>query len=299
MISLMNHINSDRDNPLFALAFSSEGELYGYLETKTLDVLLMDENISLDESKVPVACRMIFMTRDRVDGSEEISHNRIFKYSRARNISSEILRYMNIDDTDRRRKLFRSYAVISPIGRCGKTNLAVSLCMNDEVRGGLYVGMEEYSAFHDHEDVLANVIYLVKQRSPDLTGYMEQNIVELEEYSVLGYLGSYIDALELDTEDVVWLIDEFRRWGRYTTVVFDMGQAVLKDLEILGAFDEIMVPELKDELSQDKLGMFERVLERRELGKIARRLHRLNVPLAVPGSAEMLRFIESEIGSRR
>ena len=82
MISLMNHINSDRDNPLFALAFSSEGELYGYLETKTLDVLLMDENIPLDESKVPVACRMIFMTRDRVDGSEEISHNRIFKYSR-------------------------------------------------------------------------------------------------------------------------------------------------------------------------------------------------------------------------
>jgi hypothetical protein len=75
----MNHINSDRDNPLFALAFSSEGELYGYLETKTLDVLLMDENIPLDESKVPVACRMIFMTRDRVDGSEEISHNRIFK----------------------------------------------------------------------------------------------------------------------------------------------------------------------------------------------------------------------------
>ena len=222
---------------------------------------------------------MIFMTRDRVDGSEEISHNRIFKYSRVRNISSEILRYMNIDDTDRRRKLFRSYAVISPIGRCGKTNLAVSLCMNDEVRGGLYVGMEEYSAFHDHEDVLANVIYLVKQRSPDLTGY--------------------IDALELDTEDMVWLIDEFRRWGRYTTVVFDMGQAVLKDLAILGAFDEIMVPELKDELSQDKLGMFERVLERRELGKIARRLHRLNVPLAVPGSAEMLRFIESEIGSRR
>ena len=139
----------------------------------------------------------------------------------------------------------------------------------------------------------------MKQRSPDLTGYMEQNIVELEEYSVLGYLGSYIDALELDTEDMVWLIDEFRRWGRYTTVVFDMGQAVLKDLAILGAFDEIMVPELKDELSQDKLGMFERVLERRELGKIARRLHRLNVPLAVPGSAEMLRFIESEIGSRR
>ena len=128
---------------------------------------------------------------------------------------------------------------------------------------------------------------------------MEQNIVELEGYSVLGYLGSYIDALELDTEDMVWLIDEFRRWGRYTTVVFDMGQAVLKDLAILGAFDEIMVPELKDELSQDKLGMFERVLERRELGKIARWLHRLNVPLAVPGSSEMLRFIESEIGSRR
>ena len=73
MISLMNHINSDRDNPLFALAFSSEGELYGYLETKTLDVLLMDENIPLDESKVPVACRMIFMT-DRKSTRLNSSH---------------------------------------------------------------------------------------------------------------------------------------------------------------------------------------------------------------------------------
>ena len=100
MISLMNHINSDRDNPLFALAFSSEGELYGYLETKTLDVLLMDENIPLDESKVPVACRMIFMTRDRVDGSEEISHNRIFKYSRVRNISSSKLFERGVNNTN-------------------------------------------------------------------------------------------------------------------------------------------------------------------------------------------------------
>ena len=52
MISLMNHINSDRDNPLFALAFSSEGELYGYLETKTLDVLLMDESMDQKRSAI-------------------------------------------------------------------------------------------------------------------------------------------------------------------------------------------------------------------------------------------------------
>ena len=72
MISLMNHINSDRDNPLFALAFSSEGELYGYLETKTLDVLLMDENIPLDESKVPVACRSMDQKRSAITGYSNI-----------------------------------------------------------------------------------------------------------------------------------------------------------------------------------------------------------------------------------
>ena len=110
-----------------------------------------------------------------------------------------------------------------------------------------------------------------------------------------GYLKSYIDAMELDADDVRWMIGQIREWGRYTTVVFDIGQAVLKDLTILTAFDEVIVPLLDDELSFAKVKAFEEMLRRAELGKLLCRMRKVSVPMAAPGSAQMIRFIENEM----
>ena len=46
MISLMNHINSDRDNPMFALAFSTLEELCEYMSERHLDILVVDEKVA-------------------------------------------------------------------------------------------------------------------------------------------------------------------------------------------------------------------------------------------------------------
>ena len=48
MISLMNHINSDRENPMFALAFSTLEELHEYMSGRHLDILLVDEKVADD-----------------------------------------------------------------------------------------------------------------------------------------------------------------------------------------------------------------------------------------------------------
>lgn len=324
MLNLMNHINSDRNNPLFALAFSDAEELGEYVRTRGIDVLVVDEElysgIKLREN--PMKC--VYLTRYRdfactaslrhevceteasawrygsapvrvgsVDGEPVC---RVFKYSRVSDIVASIMRFMNINDPEKSRRLFKSYGVISPIGRCGKTNLAISLCMNDEVRGGLYVGMEEYGAFQEQEDIISNVIYLAKERSDRFVDYVENHVVRLEGYSVLGYMRSYTDAMELEADDMAWMLDRFQEWGRYTTVVWDMGQAVLKDLAVLGTFDEIVVPVLGDEQSKDKIKAFEELLERKELGKLVCRMKKLHVPNSAPDSPRMLSLMESEFG---
>ena len=86
-----------------------------------------------------------------------------------------------------------------------------------------------------------------------------------------------------------------REWGRYTTVAFDIGQAVLKDLTILTVFDEVLVPVLDDEISSAKVKVFEETLRRAELGKLLCRMRKVSVPAAAPGSAQMIRFIENEM----
>ena len=296
MISLMNHINSDRENPFLAMAFSGQEELRCYLHENSLDVLIIDEKLYANIWQELEAQRCVILSGERRFETKEISGAAVlFKYSRSSDIVQGIIKYMDVDVPERRRRLFRSYGVISPIGRCGKTNRAISLCMGDEVRGGLYIGMEEFSSFYDREDVISNTIYLVKERAAGFTEYVDAHTVKLDDYSVLGYMRSYLDAMELTGEDVRWMIDKFREWCRYTTVVFDIGQAVLKDLTVLSAFDMVIIPELSDEQSQEKISTFERLLESVELGKVAKRMRRVRVPNAAPGSAEMLRFIDSQV----
>lgn len=166
MMSLMNHINSDRGNPFLALAFSGRDELQGYLRANSLDILLIDEKLYVDIWQELRGQRCVVLSGKRpagTDSGSEISKygegwfggsaesgsleygeqsgggnvpGVLFKYSKARDIVRAVMKYIDADVPERRRKLFRSYGVISPVGRCGKTKLAINLCMNDEVRGG-------------------------------------------------------------------------------------------------------------------------------------------------------------------
>ena len=263
MINLMNHINSDRDNPFLSLAFSGSDELMAYLSNSSLDVLLVDEKIYVHIWQEIREQRVLILTRERTEENIDRCGETpgiLFKYSKVSDIVQMLMRYMNVDIPERSRQLFRSYGVISPIGRCGKTNLAINICMDDEVRGGLYIGLEDFSSFNDSEDVISNVIYLIKERSSGFIEYVGNHVVKLDDYSVLGYMQSYLEALELTGKDVEWMVEQLKEWGMYTTVVLDIGQAVLKDLSVLSALDVIVVPELSDEQSQEKIKTFERVL---------------------------------------
>lgn len=299
MISLMNHINSDRENPIFALAFSGADELRAYVSANGADLLVTTEELADRLKGIEVQKMYLTGYRDMADrgdrgDSGDSGVGYVFRYSRAGDIVAAMLRMLDVNERGAKGRLFRLYAVISPVGRCGKTNLALGLCMNDEVRGGLYVGMEEFSAFQDETDVMSNVMYLAKERSEGFIDYVESHVVALEGYSVLGYLRNYMDALELDAEDMAWMTGRLCEWGRFTTIVWDMGQAVLKDLNVLGTFDEVIVPVLGDELSHDKVSAFVRMLEDAELGKVARRLKKVCVPNAAPDSAAMLAFLDKE-----
>ena len=45
VIGLMNYINADKRNPIFAMAFSTEERLENYLKEHTLDALLYEESM--------------------------------------------------------------------------------------------------------------------------------------------------------------------------------------------------------------------------------------------------------------
>jgi hypothetical protein len=328
MRNLMNYINSDRNNPMFALAFSDMSKLEAYMVNHTLDLLILDED-KLEEVKL-THTRILCLSREMggaerkltsvggklADKKTEHRENMaikvgmlceepedrvhveyIYKFSKARDIVAAAVRLSGREFINRKNRVFKEFGIISPLGRCGKTNLAISLCMADEVRGGLYIGMEEYSSFQDQEDVMSNVFYLAKQRSEKFIPYVEEHVVKLESYSILGYMKSYMDAMELAASDMVWMMEKLKEWGRYSTIVWDLGQAVIKDLSILEVFDEVVMPVLDDEISVSKIKAFEEMLEREEMGKLAKRIKHVLVPETTSKDAAMMKLTEEILNS--
>lgn len=296
MMGLMNYINSDMDSPLYAIAFSSVDRLTEYLDAKNLDLLVLSED---DADKVAAGfagIKRIFLTRDYIRKEKNTSDCCfLFKYVRASLVSETAINMLGTEKVKQSCRLYRTYAVISPVGRCGKTRLAKGMCAADDVRGGLYIGMEAYSGegiCRAEEDISSNVFYLVKNRDSEIIKYLTEHIVIEENIHCIPSPCSYLDINYLYLEDISWLIEKLVEWGRYTTIVFDIGSAVLRDISCLEAFDYIVMPVLSDIISKNKKESFYSMLKGNELCKLMTRIQEINLPDADFKSSAMIRAVE-------
>ena len=296
-MGLMNYINGDYENPIFAIAFSSKEKLLDYLKENELDVLLISEE-ALEYEDIEKHTSRLNVVRLTKEHEKRKENNYIYKYSKAETIQSEIIRAYKAAEADSKSDLFRTVAVISPIGRSGKTELSKAICCLDEVRGGLYVGMEAYGEYTETDlHNMSDIVYLIKIRSEEITEYLEKYIISENGFAGIASSKTYLDIKELDKADMDWFIKVLIKWGRYTSIVFDVDGAALSDISILALFDDVIVPVLRDKTSENKLRSFRHLLEVNELGKTAGRLKEVEVPNVLYDNTEMLkcagRLVES------
>lgn len=287
----MNFINGDYENSIFAIAFSSKKNLLDYLNGNELDVLLISEEALKDEDigNNTSGLNIVRLAEEQKSQNEQ---GYVYKYSKGEVIQNEIIRAYKMTETDIKSGIYKTFAVISPIGRSGKTELSKAICCLDEVRGGIYVGMEVYGELEETESNLhgmSEMAYLIKIRSEDISEYLDEYVIPENDFSKLVSPKSYFDIRDLDKDDIKWFIDALIKWGKYTSIVFDMDGASLSDISILALFDEVIVPVLKDTVSENKLKSFKELLNMQELGKVVGRLREVEVPNVPYNSTEMIR----------
>ena len=226
--------------------------------------------------------------------SEHSAENVICKYEDADKIVQDILRFFRAGCKSLSSELFCSYAVISPLGRCGKTRLSKCICYLDEVRGGLYIGFEAYglpAVIGEAQEryTMSELAYLIKTRSDQILDYVERSVIADGKMGVIDSPRSYLDIRNLDAADMCWFLDRLYAWGRYTTIVCDIDGGVLGDSSVLEAFDHVIVPVFDEAYAKEKVKVFRNCLKRQELGKIVSRMKCVEVPNAEYDSAEMIR----------
>lgn len=243
-------------------AFTDREVLKDYLNSGKLDILAGTNREELKQfQKIYDNLSYLWLSDRPETGKREVGFYEIYRYQSARavgkileNIAMQILKTVGQEKP--------MVAIYSPVGRCGKTTLALEVVHNEEYGRWLYIGMEDYSSFSkeqlEESGILAepdDFFYFVKERQ-------ENKLLALikESSGVIGSGSSLFDTRQVENEDMVWLKEVLRK-GDYTGIIFDMGTGILMDLSILNVFDVLLVPYLKGEISITKKQNFDRMLD--------------------------------------
>lgn len=297
--ALMDYANGNKEFGISLSAFSSIKAIKDYLTVQDLDLILTDDlsgckalpdGYEFQDIKVIPLIDFYDETGNSAGGRQLDTGivKYIFKYQRADNICKEIRNALTAESNNVR-ELRSVIAVYSPIGRCGKTRLARALAINDEVRGGLYVSMEDFGV--DIGLSGNEILYLLKSRSPELEKLIFERITTENGINALTLSSTYLDTHDVSFDDIEMLKGYLLKTGRFTSIVFDIGSAAIEDFRILSLFDQVYMPVLRDEVSLKKLEMFVKMLKDMGMRSIISKLISVDVPDAEVGSNEMIKTL--------
>lgn len=236
-------------------AFTNEEALNSYEEKKKLDLLVgTDKRVLVREKDM----ERLWLSDNREDNHSDIEKLYIvYRFQSAEEIAKAIEGIVK----QKERELLMDkpvVAVYSPIGRCGKTTLALEVVKGQRYGKWLYIGMEDYSSF-DQE-------WKTKQLQTDeLIYYWKEKKIEkvlslVEQGESLMITGtSFFDVKQLQEEDIQWF-KKLLEQVDYRGVIYDIGSGVLGNIHTLQQFDYILVPYIGDEKALIKKRNFEELL---------------------------------------
>ncbi|SEF66075.1 hypothetical protein SAMN04487934_10262 [Eubacterium ruminantium] len=254
-------------------AFTEMKKLEEYLQENDIDLILTDDISVCDDGHRFHKVKCIYMSDNISSGNDIWGCDCIFKYQNLTTIAEEI-RKLTVKKMPVKKE-FSCEAVFSPIGRCGCTTLAKALADNDGSGRGLYIAMENYCG---QKDLTKELLYQLKERFPDFGEELVDSVLVRENKFALILGRVYQDLRNVQKEDIVWMNEEIRRTGNFSSVIYDLGSAALTDFGILSVFERIYMPVLEDEISVRKVEHFEAVMRSCDNRDILANIVRVKVP---------------------
>lgn len=274
-------------------AFTKEESLKVYLKERTLDLLVATDKSVLANVVEENYLLKVWLTDEKNQEREDIGQwYSIYRFQSASEIGKRIDEIINreINSVWISQSLV---AVYSPVGRCGKTTLALEVVKSERYGKWLYFGMEDYSSFYrsqnGEEDVADELLYYWKEQK------VEKFLVELEQIEDVIVTGtSFFDSKKIEIQDMNWLKKTLEQSG-YRGVIFDIGSGTLQDFQMFKVFDYIIVPYVEEERARIKKENFETLFSLQGMENCEERL----VFVDMDKKAEISAVMEKIFGGER
>lgn len=296
---LSDYVNRKEKGIFKAQAFTSKERLEEFAKGHEVDVLLtgVPEDTETIESLGPA--QKIYLTEERsTDGACE--EREIYKYQSGDDIIREVMAVycelpgMNAVLPGLMPKNKRIIGVYSPVGRCGKTSLALAigqiLAKDEKV---LFITMDMFSGFSQILDEQW------KRDMSDLLYYYKQGRFHgLRLNSIIYYLGdmSWLPPLrypddysQVTAEEMADFLTQILTGSSYETIILDIGDYDRQVIPILNVCQVVYMPVKEDLFSQAKIKEFEAYVDRFGGRGVRDKVHKIHVPL-VTGAKRMEHF---------
>ena len=266
-------------------------------------LLLITPALLLEMARFPSFCEPVLLSNEKEEGAEGLPV--IYQYQKAADIARQLEKiageggYGNMRAPREGSQAMREAEVIgvySPVGRSGKTILALSMGqIAAEKRKTLYLNLEDYHGFarlagRGGGMDLSDLIYRMRQNggsiAPDLGG-------ALRSFGKLDYIQPAASACDIrDVRIGEWkeLVKQIALEGGYEVIILDMGTQIEEVKELLALCRIIYVPTVDDPWAAAKLAQMLEELEMTGWQTLKERMQPVRVP--APGREDADAFPE-------
>ena len=251
------------------------------METHKVDLLVLGQEIADEALQVPV----LYLSAIQTD-----EENSIYRYQCGDRLVEGITSYFRMLVPDSRTRETVVYMVYSPIGRSGKTALALELTR--QLSGSLYIGMETYNSLSTTGGSVDQLLYSIMQKEESVLDELNEIRVPYHGSYVVASPLSYYDLRVLDYEHLSWLLAILCKAAAYSAIILDVDAGVFDSMELLRCGDRLLVPVLRGDKENIKLKNMERAMGAWGYGEIYEHMELLELPDLQTQKGEFQKFVK-------
>ncbi|MBQ0000016.1 MAG: hypothetical protein KBT01_00545 [Clostridiales bacterium] len=307
----MNYLNKRKNIPFEIQAFSSVETLVQYAEETYIELLLISSRaMRKDVRDLGIGQIIILAEGNYLPELEQ--YPSVYKYQASADVVREVLACYGEEKAyipaafPVMKKHTVIYGFYSPLGRCLKTSLALTmgqlLAKNKAV---LYLNLEGYSGLEgllnrSFSCTLSDLLYYIKQDPDKLLLKLNGAVHTVNGMDFIPPVQNPADILGTSFEDMEKLLQEITLHTSYEALILDFGNDLPDMYPLLDQCWRIFMPVLEDPVSRCKIRQFEELLKSRDYAQVLAKTEKLYLPerqILLSGDSPVEQLLFTELGT--
>ncbi len=307
-VHFMEHVSRRGNIPFEIHAFTSVDGLREYIGEHAVEILLISEKAMCDEVEGFDIAETVILTEEMQHQAKE-RHPCVYKYQSSMNVIREVLAVygekQNMKNPAEKylKPKCRIVGIYSPVARCLKTSLALTLGqIISRDRAALYMSFEEFNGFEglfrEHFDRnISDVIYYLRQEDENIILKVSQIVRKIGKLDFIPPARSPEDMRSVTAREWHELLTALAEKSSYEVIILDIGDGLGLLRDFLSECDVIYMPTKEGVFDAAKIKAFDDWLDLWDSSAVKSRMRRLilnphNLPPSRDRYAEQLVWTE-------